>query len=290
MFKSEKVFWIAFGVLWGAALLAGIENTRLGEDVVMRQTGRGSYDHYWAFQLAYLIGGAVISMLHSHWVEKLPGSSYRRTDTPAGVLFETIPAKKFAAMWPTGAIGIIFLLSLPEILFGTGPGAAVGFLACVGFGGLLILIAYVPKLWRQGRPRSFTVSPQQVQTATGSIALDAGSEFLLGNRLRYKPYKVPAQIQSQMSGDLRNNVYYSPGGNPLAAQAVAGVHDAAVDLTTAIGNGLGEMAYRYYVEMRARSWELKIKSGGKEQLLADGLDGGCAQALLDEVTALRLVS
>lgn len=286
MFKSEKRFWIAFGVLWGAALLAGIVNTRRGEDIVLRHSGRGSFELYGAFLLAYLVGGAVIAMRHSRWVDKLPGSTYTRTDTPAGVQFATDPATKFFAMWPTGAIGIIFVLSLPEIFFGSGPGAAVGLLACVGFGSLLILMAYVPKLWRRGRPGTFTVSPQRVQTSAGGFDLDGSNPFVLGNALRYKPYKEPPQIVGRMSEDMRRNVYHAPGGNPLAAQALAGVHDAGLDLTNAIGNGLGEMAHRYYVEMRARSWQLKIKVGGKEHLLADGLDGGCAQALYDELVAL----
>lgn len=285
MLKSEKNFWIAFGVLWGAALLAGIENTRRGEDVVLRQTGHGSFDLYWVCLLAYLIGGAIVAMLHSRWAEKLPGSSFTRTETSAGVRFDTVPAAKFFAMWPTGAIGIIFVLSLPEVFYGRGPGAGFGLLFCLAFGGLLILMAYVPKLWRPGQSRSFTVSHQLVQTPSHSFVLDERSELVLGNALRYKPYKVPPQIESRMSDDLRNNVYYAPGGNPLAAQALAGAHDAALGLTNAIGNGLGEMAHRYYIEMRARSWQLKIKNGGKEHVLADGLDGGCAQALFDEATA-----
>jgi hypothetical protein len=286
MFKSERNFWIAFGALWGAALLAGIVNTRRGEDLILRQTGRGSFDLYWLFLLAYLIGGVVIAILHSRWVEQLPGSAYTRTETPAGAQFATVPAPKFFAMWPTGAIGIVFVLSLPEILFGSGPGAGFGLLACLGFGGALILMAYVPKLWRRGRPCTFTVSSRDVKTDTLSFDLGSPGEWVIGNALRYKPYKVPPQIGGRMSLDVRRNIYYAPGGNPLAAQALAGVHDAGLDLTNAIGNGLGEMAYRYYVEMRARSWQLKIRIDGKDHLLADGLDGGCAQALFDEVVAL----
>ncbi len=282
MIKSEKVFWIAFGVLWGAAVLAGIENTRRGENPVLRYTGRGSYEHYWAFLLAYLIGGAVIAMLHSGWAEKLPGSSYTRTETPEGLRFDTLPARKFFAIWPTGAIGIIFVLSLPEIFFGNGPGAAFGFLACVAFGALLLLMAYLPKLWRPGRPRSFVLATQHVQTETGRVMLDAGSQFLLTNRLRHKDFKAAPRIHGQ-----DNRIYYTPGSNPLAAHAKAGFDTLGADASTAVANGLGEMAHRYHVEMRARSWQLKLKSGGREHLLADGLDGGCAQALFDELTALR---
>ena len=79
----------------------------------------------------------------------------------------------------------------------------------------------------------------------------------------------------------------APGGKPLAGDAIAGVHTAAVDTTTAIANGLGEMACRHHVEMCARSWQVTVKVGGQVHLLADGLDGGNAQLSFDEVAALR---
>ncbi len=285
LIRSEGALWIAFGVLWSAATWAGMENVRRGEDPALRYSGRGSYEHYWFFLLAYLVGGAVVAMLHSHLADNLPGSTRSRSQTPAGVRFETEPAKKFFAMWPTGAIGIIFVLALPSALFGSG----VAWLFCLGFGGLLILMAFVPKLWRSGSRSAFTVAPGVVQSGNRSLVVDSASAFAIGNSLRFKPYKVPEQIGSRMSGDLRNNVYYAPGGNPLAAEGLAGIHDTGLGIANAIGNGLAEMAHRYYVEMRARSWQLKVTSDGKELVLADGLDGGSAQALLDEVVVASAV-
>ena len=282
MLKSEKTLWIVFGILWSAAILAGIENVRRGEDPVLRFSGRGGYDLYWTFLFAYLIGGAVVAILHSRLVDRLPGSTFTRSEAPDGTRFETTPAPKFFAMWITGAIGIVFVFSLPYAMFGYG----IAVLFCLGFGGLLFLMAFVPKLWRRGTPHAFTVSPTAVQTGTMRLALEPQSAFSIGNSLRFKPYKVPPQITGRMSEDLRHNVYYSPGGNPLAAQALGGLHDAGIGLTNAIGNGLGELAHRYYVEMRARSWQLRFKSDGKEHVLADGLDGGCAEALLREIHAL----
>jgi hypothetical protein len=285
MFKSERVLWIVFGVLWCGAIYAGLEDLRRGEDRILRYAGRNSYEHYWFFLLAYLIGGAVVAMLHTRLVDKLPGATFTRSETAAGVRFDTAPAPKFFAMWPTGAIGIVFVLCLPAAVFGNG----FCVLFCFGFGALLILMAYVPKLWLRGSPHSFTVSPTSVETRGRSLAVEPLSAFSIGNSLRYKPYKVPPQIESRMSSDLSRNVYYSPGGNPLAAQGLAGVHDTAVGLVNAIGNGLGEMAYRYYIEMRARSWQIRFKSGGKEHLLANGLDGGSAETLFQELNALIAV-
>lgn len=92
-----------------------------------------------------------------------------------------------------------------------------------------------------------------------------------------------------MSRDVRHNVDYAPGGNPLGAQALAGVHDAGIDMANAIGNGLGEMAHRYCVDMRARSWQIKVRSSGKDHVIADGLDGGTADALLQQANALIAV-
>lgn len=282
MLKSERTLWLLFGILWGAAILAGIENVRRGEDPVLRYTGRGGYDLYWLFLFTYLIGGAAVAVIHSRLVERLPGSTFTRSDTPAGMRFETVPAPKFFAMWLTGAIGIVFVLSLPYAVFGYG----IGVLFCLGFGGLLILMAFVPKLWRRGTPHAFTILPTGIETQTQRLAIEPQSEFLIGNSLRFKPYKVPPQIGGRMGGDLLHNVYYSPGGNPLAAQALGGVHDAGVGLTNAIGNGLGELAHRYYVEMRVRSWQLRFRSGGRDHVLADGLDGGSAESLLREASAL----
>ncbi len=285
MLRSERFLWLLFGVLWSAAILSGIEDVRRGEDRVLRTLGRGSYEHYWFFLLAYLIGGAVVAMLHSRMTDKLPGASFTRTETAEGVRFDTVPAPKFFAMWPTGAIGIVFVLSLPSAVYGNG----FCLLFCVAFGGLLLLMAYVPKLWLRGKPRSFTVAPTSVQARSRSLAVDPQSAFTVGNSLRYKPYKVPPQIKGGMSDDLRHNVYYAPGGNALGAQALAGVHDAGIDMTNAIGNGLGEMAHRYYVDMRARSWQIHFRSGGKNHVIADGLDGGTAEALLREANALIAV-
>jgi hypothetical protein len=282
MRKTEGVLWIVFGLLWVAAVLAGIENVRHGEDPVLRLTGRGSYEHYWFFLLAYLIGGAVVAMVHSKWVEKLPGASFSRGETATGARFDTVPAPKFFAMWLTGAVGIVLVLSLPYAVFGYG----IALLFCIGFGGLLILMAFVPKLWRRGTPRTFTVSSAGIEAAGTRLAVDSASAFSIGNTLRYKPYNVPSQIEGRMSSDLRHNVYYAPGGNPLAAQGLAGVHDTGIGIVNAIGNGLGELAHRYYIEMRARSWQLKLRSGGKDHVLADGLDGGSAEVLLNEVNAL----
>lgn len=284
--KSERILWLAFGALWCGAIYAGLEDLRRGEDRILRYAGRASYEHYWFFLLAYLIGGAVVAMLHSRMADRLPGASYTRSESATGDRFDTVPAPKFFAMWPTGAIGIVFVLCLPAAVFGN----AFCLLFCLGFGALLLLMAYVPKLWMRGRPCSFTVAPTAVETRGRSLPVDAGSAFSIGNSLRYKPYTVPPQIESRMaSGDLRHNIYYAPGGNPLAAQGLAGVHDAAIGLTNAIGNGLGEMAYRYYIEMRARSWQVRFKSGGKDHVLADGLDGGSAEQLLREVQALLAV-
>jgi hypothetical protein len=285
MLKSEGVLWVVFGVLWCAAIYAGIEDVRRGEDMVLRHTGRGSYEHYWLFLLSYLIGGAGVAMLHSRLVDKLPGASFTRSESAAGVRFDVLPAPKFFAMWPTGAIGIVFALCLPSALYGNG----FCVLFCFGFGGLLILMAFVPKLWRRGKPRSFTVSPTTVESESRRYGIEPQSVFSIGNRLRFKPYKVPPQIESRMSSDLRHNVYYAPGGNPLAAQGLSGVHDTAIGLTNAIGNALGEMAHRYYVEMRARSWQIRFRSGGKDHVVADGLDGGSAEALLRALSALVAV-
>ena len=89
-----------------------------------------------------------------------------------------------------------------------------------------------------------------MEAGSGRLAIEPQSAFSIGNRLRFKPYKVLPQIEGCISQDLRHNVYYAPGGNPFAAQALAGPHDATIGLTNAIGNGLGEMAHRYYVEQR----------------------------------------
>lgn len=285
MLRSEGFLWLLFVVLWSGAILSGIEDVRRGEDRVLRTLGRGSYEHYWFFLIAYLIGGAVVAMLHSRMTDKLPGASFTRAETAEGVRFDTVPAPKFFAMWPTGAIGIVFVLMLPSAVYGNG----FCLLFCIGFGGLLLLMAYVPKLWMRGKPRTFTVAPTRVQAGSRSLVVDAKGAFTVGNSLRYKPYKVPPQIEGGMSRDLRHNVYYAPGGNPLGAQALAGVHDAGIDLTNAVGKGLGEMAHRYYVDMRARSWQIKLRSGGKDHVIADGLDGGTAEALLREASALIAV-
>ncbi len=285
MLRSERFLWLIFGALWSGAILAGIEDVRRGENRVLRALGRGSCEHYWFFLLAYLIGGALVAILHSRMVEKLPGARFTRTETAEGVRFDTVPAPKFFAMWPTGAIGIVFVLSLPSAVFGNG----FCVLFCVGFGGLLVLMAYVPKLWLPGKPSSFTVAPSSLQAQGRNLAVDSKSAFTVGNSLRYKPYKVPPQIEGGMSADLRHNLHYIPGGNPLVAQGLAGFHDAAIDTTNAVGNGLGEMAHRYYVDMRARSWQIRFKSGGKDHLLADGLDGGTAEMLLREANALIAV-
>ncbi|MEO8523626.1 MAG: hypothetical protein ABI460_02790 [Caldimonas sp.] len=285
MLRSEGFLWLLFGALWIGAILSGIEDVRRGEDRVLRTLGRGSYEHYWFFLLAYLIGGAVVAMLHSRMTDKLPGASFTRTETAEGVRFDTVPAPKFFAMWPTGAIGIIFVLTLPSAVYGNG----FCLLFCIGFGGLLLLMAYVPKLWLRGKPRTFTVAPTRVLAGLRSLAVDAQSAFTVGNSLRYKPYNVPPQTRSGMSDDLRHNVYYAPGGNPLGAQALAGAHDAGVDMKNAVANGLAEMAYRYYVDMRARSWRIKFRSGGRDHVIADGLDGGTAEALLREAGALVAV-
>lgn len=147
---------------------------------MLRSPGRGSYEHSWFFLLAYLIGGAVVAMLHSRMADKLPGASFARTGTPEGVRFDTVPAPKFFAMWPTGAIGIVFVLMLPSALFGNG----FCVLFCIGFGGLLMLMAYVSKLWLRGKPRTFTVAPNSVQTPSRSLAVDPSSAFSVGNSLR----------------------------------------------------------------------------------------------------------
>ena len=186
MLKSERTLWIVFAILWSAAIISGIENVRRGEDPVLRFSGRGGYDLYFLFLFAYLIGGAVIAVMHSRLVEKLPGSTFTRSETPSGVRFETMPAPKFFAMWLTGAIGIIFVLSLPYAVFGYGIGAFF----CLGFGGLLILMAFVPKLWRRGTPHTFTVSPTTVESGTKRLIFDPQSAFSIGNSLRLRRVRI----------------------------------------------------------------------------------------------------
>lgn len=277
--KRIHYAWFGLGGLWLLALVASTINVFHKPVVVSfgpppSQTAQSFF--VVAF-LAYLIGGFILGKIHNRHTANFTKAGYERRQNGDKAEFHIIPAKRHLPFWLFYLFGSFFIFSVPYMVSGNGAGTFLTLL----LGGAFAALGLQPKLWRPFPEHDFSVAPGSLTTDGETVPLQKIQGFLIGTSLRGKSDNP----NNNRGGSVMHTTQtvYVAGGNPIAAQGMMAAQQVGMGAVSAVGNGIANVANRYFYEMRARSYRIEAVAGGKNLILAKGLDPGTAQAILSEI-------
>ena len=272
--------WWGLAGLWLLAFCAATVNV-LAEPQPQRFVAAPSHAATTFFAMAftaYLVGGFVLGKIHNRHTARFVNASYTAGQRDGMTVFHVEPAGRHLPFWLIGLFGAFFLFSMPYMLAGSGIGAFFTVLLAA----VLWVLGLQPKLWRPVPPHEFAMDASTLRAEGRTVPLAEVRSFLIGTSLPGR-----ASGGTAGTGDAASTqTIHVVGGNPIAAHGMMAAQQLTAGTSAAAGQGIAEVANRYFREMRARSWRIEALAGGANLILARGLDAHTAEALLKEVQQL----
>jgi hypothetical protein len=226
--------------------------------------------------VAYLVGGFVLGKIHNRHVARFTNASYQREQKGETIVFHVTPARRHLPFWLFGLFGAFFIFSVPHMLAGDGAGTFFTVLLAAAFAAM----GLQPRLWRAIPPHDFSFDASVLKAGGETVVLEDIKGFVFGTSLRGKSDNAKNQGVAYPQA-MTQTVYMT--GNPIAAHGMMAAQQIGVGASAAAGQGIAEIANRYFYEMRARSHRIEAVRGGSNLVVAKGLDIDTAQALMAEV-------
>lgn len=285
MLKGIHYTWFGLAGLWLLAFIPATISTTAKPPLVLSygpppsHTAEGFF--IMAF-IAYLIGGFILGKLHNKYAVGFATAQVVEAQTANGREFHVTPAGRHLPFWLFGLFGAFFLMSVPYMIAGNGFGTTFTLM----FAGTFVLIGLRPSLWRRPMNHDFTVGDGTLTASGRTVPVSSIQGFRIDTALKGKSDRATSNGGGYYQPVQQTTVYVGGNVSPgtvFAAQGIAAASQVAAGASAAAGQGIAEVANRYFREMQARSYRVEADAAGQNIVVAEGLDAATAGRLLDRI-------